>query len=181
MRTTTRRRRFVDDDSPYDADGVLKDGRSVRFSLLDSQAARANTEAARITEAKVATAVALTKEVMRADGSPNTNTGVDWRRFDDIDLSSHRPGYRVAAVDSNGTSGDLGPGLGASVDEWARHYGRQRRTQAGEINEESNDSMSASEIARAQMIADACSAWKRPPVMDALDEVPPGEPIRRIQ
>ncbi len=172
MRTRSRRR-FIDDINrdAFDENGVLRDGATARFPTMtrDSQPTRTTDAAARIAEAIAVTKAAIDTEAAMALGD---------KRFSNTEALLHRPGFRLLA-DSNGDPG-VGPGLNAgSADEWAGHYLRERHARAqlrdpmgrlaDEVDEETKDSVSPGERARAlRMIADS-NAWR-----SDFDQLPDG-------
>jgi hypothetical protein len=179
----TTPRRFDDDhpSNPIGPDGLLKDGHRFRVPLLMRDSANPP------------------REQLRGSGTAADpyiiNSGLG-----QLALDSYRPGFRYGDADRSASEmarqermlqdseawrtdsnrstcypiEDPGQGLGAGSDPWPKRR-RRRKSQirdqmgreAGTISEEENDS----EIARQEMISDACNAWRKPPVAAALDAV----------
>ena len=180
MPTTPRRSDDDDPSNPIGPDGLLKDGHRLRVPLMMRDSANPS------------------RGQLRGSGTAADPYIID-SGLGQLALDSHRPGFRFGDADRSAgemarlermlqdseawrTDGnrytsaieDPGPGLGARSDPWLKRR-RRRKSQirdpmgreAGTISEEENDS----EIARQEMISDACNAWRKPPVAAALDAV----------
>jgi hypothetical protein len=175
MTRRQERRRLRDANSPLDEHGVLKDGHTLRVSLMDATAARgrspaagtANDRARQITEAVVATQLAL----MKGDGSRENPFIIGRAQLSDAEAALHRPGFR------NDTT----------TEEEEHTHRRRKVTYKDPLGRETGSSetddalagLSPSERARAErMIADS-NAWRGDATLPnqgaatrALQEVP---------
>jgi hypothetical protein len=165
MRTSTRRRRILDENrDALDENGILKDGHSIRVSMMDAEASRGARRFTITDSDKIAEAIAITKAAMKGTGTAADpyiiNTGAT--QFSDAQLALHKPGYRYRFNDDTVTT-----------EEEHHHTRRKRKTiyrdsegrEAGTA--ETGDAINETEKAYSEMLDHLHNGWKTPPATDA--------------
>jgi hypothetical protein len=140
MRTSTRRRRIRDENrDAFDENGILRDGHSIRVSLMDAEASRGARFTVTDTD-KIAEAVRITQAAMKGDGSRENPYVITTSANDDI-FADHKPGWRT--------------------DDGKRRRKTVERDPLGrEKASFEEDALSPGEIARREWITDTENAWK---------------------